>query len=388
MKRNAVIPPPHEVDASPRSGLDRRRILQGAAAAAALGVGADSSLAVPAEASHGRTQLRRVAKIDVHAHYLPNDYRQALIDNGQSQPDGFPLLPTWSPESHLAMMDRVGIGTSMLSITSPGVLFGVDPVRWARRVNESGASAVRDHPGRFGLFATLPLPDVDAALTELAYAFDTLNADGVVVETNFDGTYLGDALFGPVLAELNSRKALMFIHPTSPACFEATALGYPRPMLEFLVDTTRAVSNMVLNGTLAKYPDIRVIVPHCGSALPAVADRLAGLAGVLPLGGQGPGAIDVIETLQSLYYEVGAGYPFPRQFESLLTLVEPEQMLFGTDFPFGAVPGIEANVDSLRRTRLIKPREVKGILRDNALGLIPRLAGHAHRTTPPGNRTH
>ena len=128
-----------------------------------------------------------VSKIDVHAHYLPADYREALIANGHTEPDGFPVLPEWSAEAHLAMMDRVGIGTSMLSVSSPGVGFGEDPAAWARRVNDAGARTVRDHPGRFGLLASLPLPDVEAARVELAYALDDLGADGVVLLTNVDG---------------------------------------------------------------------------------------------------------------------------------------------------------------------------------------------------------
>ena len=195
-------------DATSHAGHDRRRFLQGAAGMAA-GMGAVGTMTAAASAhgggGHGHGP---VPKIDVHAHYVPADYRQALIDNGQSQPDGFPALPTWSPEAHLAMMDQVGIETAMLSITSPGVTFGVDPVEWARRVNETGAQTVRAHPRRFGLFATLPLPDVDAALAELRYALDTLKADGVVLLTNFQEVYLGDPRFDAVFAELHRRKTV------------------------------------------------------------------------------------------------------------------------------------------------------------------------------------
>lgn len=363
---------------NPRPGVARRTFVKtavGAAAGAAV-----MAPMTPAHATGRGSDLRSLPKIDVHAHFLPDDYRQALLDNGHAQPDGFPVLPRWNPTDHLAMMDRLNIGTAMLSITSPGALFGEDPVEWARRLNDSGAQTVRDHPGRFGLFATLPLPNVDAALVETAYAFDTLHADGVVMETNFDGIYLGDPTFDPVFAELNRRQAVLFIHPTSPACHEATSLGYPRPVLEFLFDTTRAVADMVLNGTLAKYPDIRVIVPHAGSALPVIADRIAGFAGLFPLGGQQPGAIDVIGTLQRLYYEVGAGSPFPRQIEALLDLVDADQMLFGTDFPFGGLAGIEANTEALLTTKLMKHPQKQGVLRTNALQLFPHLA--SARTQP------
>lgn len=318
-----------------------------------------------------------VSKIDVHAHYLPADYREALIANGHTEPDGFPVLPEWSAEAHLAMMDRVGIGTSMLSVSSPGVGFGEDPAAWARRVNDAGARTVRDHPGRFGLLASLPLPDVEAARAELAYALDVLGADGVVLLTNVDGVYVGDERFDPLFADLDRRRGVVFLHPTSPACFEATSLGYPRPMLEFLLDTTRAVADLVLGGRLERHPRIELIVPHAGAALPVLADRIAGLAGMFSLGGRDAGEIDVIGTLQRLHYEVGAGFPFPRHITALLKLVDAGRLLYGTDFPFGGVPGIEANADTLEGSTLLEPDEVRSVLRGNAESLFPRL-GHVH----------
>jgi predicted TIM-barrel fold metal-dependent hydrolase len=191
--------------------------------------------------------------------------------------------------------------------------------------------------------------------------------------TNFAEIYLGDPRFEAVFAELNRRKAVVFIHPTSPACFEKTALGYPRPILEFLLDTTRAVADLVLNGTLTKYPDVRLIVPHSGSALPVIADRIAGFAGLFPLGGHQPKEIDVVGTLQKLYYEVGAGFPFPRQIAALLDLVDAGRLVYGTDFPFGGLPGIQANADALANTKLLKRRELEGVGRGNAVRLFPRL---------------
>jgi 6-methylsalicylate decarboxylase len=308
-------------------------------------------------------------RVDVHAHYLPADYRQALLDEGHDQPDGFPVLPEWSAEAHLAMMDRVGIETSLLSVSTPGVTFGADPVEWARRVNESGAAAVREHPGRFGLFASLPVPDADAARDELAHALDRLDADGVVLLTHTDGVYLGDPRLEPVMAELHRRRAVVFVHPTSPGGYECTALGYPRPMLEFLLDTTRAIANLVLTGTLDRYDGIRLIVPHAGAALPVLADRLAGFAALFAVGGQEAGAVDVVATLQRLHYEIGAGFPFPRHVDALLNLVDAGRLLFGTDFPFGGLPGIEANAEALAA----HPRVDDELLRANTEELFARL---------------
>ena len=311
--------------------------------------------------------------IDVHAHYLPADYRQALLDNGHAAPDGWPLVPAWDADSHLAMMDSLGIETSMLSVSSPGVAFGADPATWARSVNETGAAVVRAHPKRFGLFASLPLPDVEAARREITYAFDTLHADGVVLLTNFRDVYLGDERFEPVMAELDRRKARIFIHPTSPACFAATSLGNPRPMLEFLFDTTRAVTNLVLSGTIERFPGLEIIVPHAGAALPVLADRIAGMAKILPLGGQTAGAIDVLGGLRRLHYEVGAGFPFPLHVKALLELVGSSKLLFGTDFPFGTVGGVRANLEALLATDMLNSDERARLLDGHARELFLRL---------------
>jgi predicted TIM-barrel fold metal-dependent hydrolase len=308
-------------------------------------------------------------RVDVHAHYLPADYRQALLDEGHDQPDGFPVLPEWSAEAHLAMMDRAGIETSMLSVSTPGVTFGADPVEWSRRVNESGAATVREHPGRFGLFASLPVNDADAARDEVAHALDRLGADGVVLLTHADGVYLGDPRLEPVMAELHRRRAVVFVHPTSPAGFECTALGYPRPMLEFLLDTTRAIANLVLTGTLDRYDGIRLIVPHAGAALPVVADRLAGFASLFGVGGREAGEVDVVATLQRLHYEIGAGFPFPRHVDALLNLVDAGRLLYGTDFPFGGLQGIEANAEALAAHPGLDDER----LRANTEELFPRL---------------
>ena len=187
--------------------------------------------------------------------------------------------------------------------------------------------------------------------------------------THADGVYLGDPRLEPVMADLDRRRAVVFVHPTSPAGFECTALGYPRPMLEFLLDTTRAIANLVLTGTLTRYPQIRLIVPHAGAALPVLADRLAGFAGLFGVGGREAGEVDVLGTLQRLYYEVGAGFPFPRHVDALLNLVDAGRLLYGTDFPFGGLPGIEANTEALAAYPGIDERD----LRATAEELFPRL---------------
>jgi 6-methylsalicylate decarboxylase len=267
-------------------------------------------------------------KLDVHAHYLPGLYRDALRAAGHDQPDGFPYIPEWSAEAHVQVMDRLGIETSYLSVSSPGVLGDAD---LARAVNEEGRRAVVDHPGRFGLLASLPLPDVDAAMAEIAHGSERLDADGFVLLTNVDGTYVGDASFAPILRELDRRRARVLLHPTSPACWERTALGRPRPMLEFLFDTTRAVVDLLLDGTIAAHPDLELIIPHAGAVLPMVADRIQAFSRLLAPD------VDVLGDLGRLHYDL-AGQAVPRQLDALRTLTSRDHLHYGSDYPFTPEP--------------------------------------------------
>ncbi len=269
--------------------------------------------------------------IDVHAHYLPHSYRDALLAAGHDKPDGFPQLPDWSVEEHVAAMDRLGIATSLLSISSPGVYFGdARSARdLAREMNEIGRRAVVDHAGRFGLFAVLPLPDVDAAIAEIAHCCDHLDVNGFALLTNVGGTYLGDPSWGPVFRELNRRQARVFIHPTSPVCWERTSFGRPRPMLEFFFDTTRAVVDLVLNGTVARYPDIELIIPHAGATLPMIVDRVSVFSRLLDV----DASVDVLRDIARLHYDL-AGFPLPRQLDALLTITTLEHLHYGSDYPF------------------------------------------------------
>jgi 6-methylsalicylate decarboxylase len=269
--------------------------------------------------------------IDVHAHYLPDFYRQALRQHGHAQPDGFPHIPDWSATEHVAAMDRLGIATSLLSISSPGVHLAdqAGTRDLTRAVNEEGRRAVVDHPGRFGLLASLPLPDVDASMAEIAHCCEYLDVAGFALLTNIGGTYLGHHTFEPVFRELDQRKARVFIHPTSPPCWEHTSLGRPRPMLEFLFDTTRAVVDLVLNGTVATHPGIEFVIPHGGATLPMIADRVSVFSMLL---GVDP-AVDVLHDLGRLHYDL-AGFPLPRQLDALLTLTTVDHLHYGSDYPF------------------------------------------------------
>ncbi|MET1000838.1 MAG: amidohydrolase family protein [Acidimicrobiia bacterium] len=309
-------------------------------------------------------------KIDVHAHYVSDGYRAALQRAGHDQPDGMPWIPEWSAEDHVEVMDRLGIAMSLLSVSSPGVHFGDDTtaVELAREVNEAGRRAVVDHPGRFGLLASLPLPDVDAAMAEVAHCCDHLGVEGFVLLTNIGGTYIGDASFEPVFRELDRRGARVLLHPTSPACWEHTSFGRPRPMLEFFFDTTRAVADLVLNGTIARSPNLELIVPHAGATLPLVADRVSAFARLLAPD------VDVLRDLGRLHFDL-AGFAVPRQLDALLTLTTLDHLHYGSDFPFTPEPVVAAATE-----RIDSIDSLVDNLRSNTARLFPARAPDQKRT--------
>jgi predicted TIM-barrel fold metal-dependent hydrolase len=285
--------------------------------------------------------------------------------------------PTWSAGEHLELMDRHGIETALLSMSSPGVHFGDDALarRLAREVNEDAARLAADHPGRFGFFASLPLPDVDGALEEISYAVDDLGADGVVLMTNAVGRYLGDRILDPVFAELARRRSVVFLHPTSPVCWEHSALGRPRPMIEYLFDTTRTVVDLLMAGVLERHPDLAVIVPHCGGALPVLADRVEEF-GKLFLGpekAEGPGAI---EQLGRLHYDI-AGPAFPRQVPALLRLAAPDRLLFGSDYCWTPPAVADTHIAAIDTAPVPAADTTwRSLTTANARRLFPRLTAH------------
>jgi predicted TIM-barrel fold metal-dependent hydrolase len=270
--------------------------------------------------------------VDVHAHFTTDGYIEAAKAAGHLDPDGMPedYWPRWSAEQHLDLMDRGGIATAMLSISSPGVHFGDDAAarRLAAEVNDAGAEVVRAHPGRFGLFASLPAPDIDGSLLEAARAFDELGAAGVVLMSTSRGAYLGDERLAPLLAELDSRGAVVFLHPTSAEGHQHVDCGRPRPMLEFLFDTARTVVDFVLSGNAERYPNLRVIVPHMGGVLPLLADRVELFRPIMGDPGGGP---TVTETLRRFHYDL-AGAPNTAQLAALATITTPERLLYGSDY--------------------------------------------------------
>jgi predicted TIM-barrel fold metal-dependent hydrolase len=315
--------------------------------------------------------------IDVHMHFLPECYRDALARAGMGTLDGGMPVPTWSEELALRTMDDLGIEVAMLSVSSPSIRFvsGDAERTLCRQINLAGAELLRRRPDRFGFFATLPLPDPEAALPELAFAIDELGADGIVLDSNVRGIYLGDERFGPVFDELNRRETVVFMHPTSPACFASIALGRPAPLIEFPIDTTRTVVDLLYNGVFRRCPKLKFIVPHGGGALPTLAPRIAAFANRPTLKPKPQDSREVFETLSSLYYDiVQSAHPAP--FGALRQIAPVSQLLFGSDWPFARPEGVQANLGELQRSDLSEPERSR-ICCGNAYRLFPRLARRA-----------
>ncbi|MGP3961005.1 amidohydrolase family protein [Nonomuraea sp. 3N208] len=317
----------------------------------------------------------RAGFVDVHAHFVTDSYVRQASAAGHERPDGMAPWPSWSAKEHLALMDRHEIATALLSISSPGVHFGDDAAarRLAREVNEYTAELARDHPGRFGSFVALPLPDVDGTLDEITYAFDHLDADGVALMTNTHGVYLGDQRLEPVFAELGRRHAVVFLHPTSPPSWEQTALGRPRAMVEYIFDTARTVADLLMEGVLARHSGLQVIVPHGGGALPVLADRITEFTKLF-LPPHQSAATDVVEQLRRFSYDM-AGTAFPRQIPALLGLVDPDRLLFGSDYCWTPPPVTDAHVAAIDAAEPPLPGSTwRSLTTANARRLFPRLA--------------
>lgn len=315
--------------------------------------------------------------VDIHSHFVPDFYRDALINAGHEHPDGIKGIPEWSEQLALHSMNELNVDVSMLSISSPGVHFGDDSkaIELARAVNEEAARLKQAHPERFGFFASLPLPNVSASVSELRYALDVLHADGIVLETNNAGIYLGDERLEQIYAEVAARQSTVFIHPTSPPNAEHLALGYPRPMLEFMFETTRSVTNMILSGVVQRNPEARIIVPHAGAAMSVLANRIELLLPLLtPPGGEVPPSIR--ETLKSLHFDL-AGAPVDELLTALLSVADPAKIHYGSDFPFTPGDACLGLKDKIEKTTVLSESFRRDIFSRNSLQLFPRLAALA-----------
>jgi predicted TIM-barrel fold metal-dependent hydrolase len=278
-----------------------------------------------------------------------------------------PAYLSWVPEQAIAAMDKQAVATAVLSLTTPGVWFGDANVaaQTARRVNEYAADLARSHPGRFGLFAVIPLPDAERSLREIEYAFSVLKADGIGLMTSYDDKWLGDPMYEPVFEELNRRKAIVFVHPTTGLCCRTLLPDVNPIMLEIPQDTTRAVANLLLSGTFTKFKNIRFIFTHAGGNVPMVLGRMhqyapSNMREKLPNG--------IEYELRRLYYDI-AGTAYRPAIAALTSLVPATQILFGSDNPF--IPLAETAQGMMQLG--LSAGDLRRIGRDNALALLPGL---------------
>lgn len=311
--------------------------------------------------------------IDLHAHILTDTYREACLAAGHDKPDGTPGLPTWSTAAALETMDAAGIDSAVLSISSPGVYFGdvKAAIELCSKVNDEAAVVVKDRPDRFGFAASLPLPDLDAAIREAQRAYSDLGADAISLHTNYGGLYLGDPGMDPLLEVLDAQKSVVLIHPTAPPCWEQVSMGRPRPMVEFLLDTTRSVFNLALNGALHRYPGINWVVPHTGGAISIMVDRVHAFAEAWAATEEDQ--VDVLGGIKRLYFDV-AGVPVPRALPALLQLASTGQIVYGSDYPFTPPAAVMKFAEDLVGAEPAELQPLRETLRTNAERLFPRFA--------------
>jgi 6-methylsalicylate decarboxylase len=331
-------------------------------------LGAAATLGAGAAWGQGAATTRAPPhRIDVHHHFFPQFLLDAWQKAGVRNP---PVVQSWKLEATLDQMDRGGVATAILSLPTGLNLPDLNVEqsrRLARLANEHVVEIMKEHPGRFGLFAHVPMPDVDSALKEIEYALDVLKADGIGLHTSYGDKWLGHPDFKPVMEELNRRKAIVYVHPLAPQCCGSLMPGVPASFIEFPQDTNRAVMSLLLSGTFTRTRDIRWIFSHAGGAVPLLAGRIASLAKIQKTGADAlPDGIDF--ELKRLHYET-ANSAYAPNMAALLKYVPVSQILFGSDFPYVSVT---ENVSDLGKIDLT-PGDRRAIESDNAIRLIARL---------------
>ena len=328
-------------------------------------LGAAAGLGVAALAGSARAQAPRPYRIDVHHHLYPPEYLAGLGKHLKVPP----IMTAWTPQRSLDGMDRAGIQTAMLSITAPGVWFGdaAEARQLARASNEYGAGLKRDHAGRFGLYAALPAQDLDGSLAEIAYAMDTLHADGIGMFTNYGDKWLGDPAFAPIYEELNRRKAVLYTHPTDAPCCVGLVPGVAEQLGEWGTDTTRSIATMVFNDFAGRYPDIKVIFSHAGGTMPFLIERFEFQATLGTYPKTLPGGVH--PALRHFLYDT-AQAANPAAMDALMKLVPVSQILFGTDYPYRTCEDQMRNLASLG----LPAEDMAAIEAGNARRLMPQWA--------------
>jgi predicted TIM-barrel fold metal-dependent hydrolase len=356
--------PPKPIDlakSKAEGDMSRRRVITGGVGIAVAGGVAPAVSA--ASAARLSLQFTSAARIDVHQHLVPPRWR-AEMERRKT-----PLtIPPWSPEAALAFMDTHRIGTGILSLSAPGVV-GWEPGERrdeARATNEYTASLVKTWPERFGNFATLPLPDVEASLAEIAYALDTLKADGVILFSNYGDRYLGHADFAPLWAELDRRYAVVFVHPTR--LNQPETPGVRGPIVDFPFNTAKSAIDIVLSGVFDRHAHVKVILSHGGGFLPYAAYRFAALASATVAGAHDVKSL--MAQMRRFYFDTAithADYALP----SLKAFADPTRILTGSDFPYVPAAAADDLFMAFDTSPLLTAAERFAINRGNAEALFP-----------------
>ncbi|MGW4741736.1 amidohydrolase family protein [Nocardia xishanensis] len=363
--------------------LSRRRVLGGAGALGVAALAAPGFSNARAAAAPARRQPAPggAYRIDLHAHFLPPDYRAALLEHGHFTIGGYPT-PTWSPDEAIAFMDYYGIQAQALSVSDPGVSFlrGREANDLARYCNDYAAQLLGTHRSRFGAFAVLPMPDIAASIDEAIYALDTLRLDGVVLLSAYDGVYLGDPRFEPLMIALNQRRAFVFVHPAAIPADAKPGLPLPDFLEEFTFDTTRAATMMMVTGMTQRYQDIRFQLSHAGGTVPFLSHRIAVasqtvLGELWPQDMPKPAVLEMKHQISRFYYDTALSGS-PAAMASVLAVTSRDHIVFGSDWPFSAAtlpqtgdhdpaPGLSEIFDADQRME---------VERHNPLRQLPRLA--------------
>ncbi len=340
--------------------MRRREFLSAVAA-----IGANALL--PGMQAIGPSQsLTRALRIDVHHHFASPSWI-SMVNTKQTQ--GYQTWQNYSPAKSIEDMDRGGVAASLISITTPGIWFGnmEETRRLARQENEYGARVVSEHKNRFGLLAVLPLPDVEASLREIEYAFDTLKAKGVGLLSNWGDKWLGDAAFQPVLDELNRRKAIVYTHGAAPSCCGGNFIpNVPEITVEYNTDVSRAIVSLISSGVANRTPEIRYIMSHGGGTITALAGRFLGSEASADNLAKPAGINSRLYHLRRFYYDTAVSTN-PINMQALKMLVGANRIVFGTDYPFGN----SANTAAALQQIGLPTVELRDIDGNNVLKILP-----------------
>jgi 6-methylsalicylate decarboxylase len=310
--------------------------------------------------------------IDVHFHLIPQFYRDAVYAAGTGPAIG--RYPDWTPQLALELMDKHGIALAMLSLGQPGVGFLPDDkaAAFARRCNDYTAALIAQHPTRFGCFGLLPMHDIDAAVAEARYCFETLHFEGISLFASYGGKFLGDTAFDPVLDYLNARNAVAHIHPSLHPSSKSLDLPWPGFMIEYPFDTTRAAVNLMFTGALERFPAIRFILSHAGGTLPFLAWRLS-VAPMIDKRLKQRSREEIFAGLRTFWYD-NALASGPQPYGALSQIAAPDKILFGSDWPFCNDRVVAEEVADFTAPGFLSPEELAKISRANALKLFPERA--------------